>query len=1323
MDKQAEMARHFNLAQRLLSDRDTIHTLGGLMTRLSDLDSAGTGTVSYLAERDRLLRQLFNDSGLNYSLLTGFFFPAFPKGSPMSMFDRPFNMVLMFLLPFWSITLRGSRQIGKALEDNEPVMKADGSWIPIGKIRTGTVILDGNGNPCTVEAVIPQGERPMVRVEVNHSVSVKCDIEHLWKYQDPETEEWRVSSVQEILDLHGGRPYLQIPDGPLPGSKCITEISAAGSGSCTCITVSSEDETFVTRGGAVTHNSTTLGVRMRMASEMIRRYSSLYIAPHTEPLKTFARKFDDVCKGFRYPVRDLHKFKQNMYYRKFPSDAVVEMARVQTSATPVRGKTADELDIDETCDRNSDILIYEDGEVKTRKLFDMRVGMITVDFDENQQRQLDRVSAVVCKGDRHTWRFRTRSGRELVCTSSTRILTRRGWHAAFEFFGKEEASRCEKTLRAKAALRRAAEHDPGFTTWRREHEFFAAAKRVLEREVQGEPLVETGRPLQSQGRAPGRLRQHGGADRSKPGVRGGELRVRNIADPGNVVGKPGVLHGTSRPPQPLEENRNPPVGEPADLGSGGLVVYGRRVPSGLEPGIQHPELLEGGGGAPVHLVPRPGGGGGPQKGGERSEEDLPHSGDPGLRDAEGLGEDQALRREEHALQMGDSRGEVDLRVLRGGLPDWSRFARGSEEREPGGALLHKERVQAGQESEARRELRGGPRRGESPLRSHQGQAEKGPEEEGRGPEEDLGVTAGEIQGRGVSRPAQRVEKGVPKEAEGGRPSGSCPGDQAHLPVLRGGVPELGHAQDWEEREVGLLREKGVPDEEGHRVSESPTGEAELAAAGPLKILTIDGWEEIESVEYAGVREVWDIETEKHHTFFANGIGVHNCQLMDPGLEDEVLEVLNDSDIKTALYTGTSTTVDTLLEARYQEGCQATWRILLDDKGERTIDCGDPAQVIPAIGEFGMVDPKTGNRINPLRGYYHFANPGALSEKLFSVHIPQVINPDIVFNALQWNTLWRAFQRNEEKAIQEKLGIPVESASREITESDLKNLCRPEVVGSPEERLRRARSGFYRMIVSGVDWGGSDYNVLRKTKISNTTHVIAGVTKTGQVHMLYFRRHGGMDYKTIMNLIANDHQRFRAGAIGTDFGVGETYHELMRSHPVFNNGRHIIFHYTGPRTPVCSVMSGALTGTLNLNRTETITAMLLAMTIADPIILCPAWEEVGEYLQDFLNIHRALADKQDQGGQRTFVYHRDASKTDDVVHSMNFTFSMIRLIYDQLLVSDDAARQILRAAILGAAGVTAPEGTLHAPSPQSQMMKEFLSSFDQDYESPEYQDWE
>lgn len=457
---------------------------------------------------------------------------------------------------------------------------------------------------------------------------------------------------------------------------------------------------------------------------------------------------------------------------------------------------------------------------------------------------------------------------------------------------------------------------------------------------------------------------------------------------------------------------------------------------------------------------------------------------------------------------------------------------------------------------------------------------------------------------------------------------------------------------------------------------------------------------------------------------ADEIVFDECQLFDPSLETEVLEVLNDSDIKSILYTGTSTTFDTLLEERYQDGCQATWHVMRDNG--QTIDCGDPEQVIPCIGQYCMLDPDTGKKLDPMRGFYRFNNPAAFEDRCFSTHIPQVINPDIAYKPAQWEILWRTLQRDKEKFIQEKLGIPVESADRELTMDDLKRLCQPEVVGDYDERKRRARSGYYKCIVSGIDWGGSDYNALTRSKISNTTHVIFALAPDNNIHVLHQRRHGGKQYKDIINLIAKDHEMFCAGGVASDFGVGEVYHELMRSHPSFNKGRHIIWHYTGPRSAICSVMKGKLSNTLNLNKTESLTALILGMVMAEPTILCGSWEENEEFLEDFLHIHRVLQEKEGEGGQRYFTYQRQASKTDDIVQAWNFAFSLLRLVYNQILLEDAAARQMLRSAVLGSD--RAPQGSYTAPSTMNQLMRQANEVWDSQgledyYQTDDYQDYE
>lgn len=404
-----------------------------------------------------------------------------------------------------------------------------------------------------------------------------------------------------------------------------------------------------------------------------------------------------------------------------------------------------------------------------------------------------------------------------------------------------------------------------------------------------------------------------------------------------------------------------------------------------------------------------------------------------------------------------------------------------------------------------------------------------------------------------------------------------------------------------------------------------------------------------------------------------------AQLFDPGLETEVLEVLNDSEFKTVIYAGTSTSTETLLEHRYQEGTQGVWHVLRDNG--QTINCGDHEQVLPCIGEYFLQDPETGKRLDPLRGYFVYENPAGFMSKAISIHVPQIINPDKANDPLEWNGIYKTMIRDPRKMIQEKLGIPLAEANQEVSESDLKRIC--VVEDGPDTRKKKCREGRYRMIVSGFDWGGSDYNPMIKTKISTTCHAIIGVAPDDKVHILHVRRHAGRDYKTIMNQIVADHLSYSGQAMASDFGGGQQYHSLLRTHPNIDPSRHIIFDYSSPESAICTTSkTSSLENMLMLNRTESITALYMAIVMDNPILLAPSWLEMEDYLKDFLNMNRVLMDSERGFKGRRFVYHRHPSKSDDVVHALNFAYSLLRLTANQLLIDDPAARMMVRNAVYG-----------------------------------------
>lgn len=409
---------------------------------------------------------------------------------------------------------------------------------------------------------------------------------------------------------------------------------------------------------------------------------------------------------------------------------------------------------------------------------------------------------------------------------------------------------------------------------------------------------------------------------------------------------------------------------------------------------------------------------------------------------------------------------------------------------------------------------------------------------------------------------------------------------------------------------------------------------------------------------------------------SSAIRLDEAQLFDPGLEMEVLEVLSDSNIKSYVMAGTATTTDTLLETRYQEGCQAVWHIH-HPNGKDVINCGDPDAVIPYIGEYQMEDPVSHDAIDPLNGFYQFMNPDGFRERIVSIHVPQIINPDKVNKPLEWNGIYKALKRDRRTAIKEKLGIPLEEGNREVTLADLKNIC--VIPDGPEERQRKCKTGFYRNIVSAFDWGGADYNTNMKTKVSTTCHAILGVSPDDKIHILHGRRHGGATYHKIMQDIILDHVRYNAGALCSDFGGGPVYHNLLRTDPRIDPTRHIIFDYDDPEAPLCqSPSKSELVNMLMLNKTDSLTHTFMAIVAAEPYLLCPSWDEFGDLLQDFTNNHRVISEKSDKG--RRFTYHRHGSKPDDFLHAVNFGMSLIRLHYNQATVVDIAARNMIRNAM-------------------------------------------
>jgi len=108
-----------------------------------------------------------------------------------------------------------------------------------------------------------------------------------------------------------------------------------------------------TPGGSITAvtgrqagKSSALIVRGRVLSDLIPNYGTLYVAPHPEQVKTYANRFREMERAYRYPIKD-QRFRQNLTYKEYPSGSKYEMLHILENSAPARGKTVDENHFDE----------------------------------------------------------------------------------------------------------------------------------------------------------------------------------------------------------------------------------------------------------------------------------------------------------------------------------------------------------------------------------------------------------------------------------------------------------------------------------------------------------------------------------------------------------------------------------------------------------------------------------------------------------------------------------------------------------------------------------------------------------------------------------------------------------------------------------------------------------------------------------------------------------------------------------------------------------------------------------------------------------------
>lgn len=418
------------------------------------------------------------------------------------------------------------------------------------------------------------------------------------------------------------------------------------------------------------------------------------------------------------------------------------------------------------------------------------------------------------------------------------------------------------------------------------------------------------------------------------------------------------------------------------------------------------------------------------------------------------------------------------------------------------------------------------------------------------------------------------------------------------------------------------------------------------------------------------------------------ITIDEAQSFDGSLLPEVHQVMKATKWPVFNVSGTSLTIDTFLEEYYQNGSRGTWHIPCpgtDRHGNRRyLDCGNKDQILGAIKEGGLCCPWTGRRLDPRTGFFVHEYNTRVEKGQVSLHVPQVIIPDYTLDLSKWDEIWQAYLNyDHKKFLQEVMGIPTELGARELTEKELQDIC---TLGSMDEAQARIKKpGYYKFIISGCDWGGSDYNRALNTKESYTVHAVVGCTHDGKFDILHLRDYSGMGYQEVAHDIVVDHRRFRGDMLGSDFGVGAAYNMLLRGEGGVNPNKHLVFSYSGVKSSPVSVPKGDhMFNQYSLNKTESITELFKA--IKNGRIRCYDWEQSKNLLGNFLNIMRVQHESETTGGA-TLRFIRAGNKPDDAAHAVNFAFVLGRLALGEPLIGDHEDAQRLREMIHGGRGVS------------------------------------
>jgi hypothetical protein len=390
------------------------------------------------------------------------------------------------------------------------------------------------------------------------------------------------------------------------------------------------------------------------------------------------------------------------------------------------------------------------------------------------------------------------------------------------------------------------------------------------------------------------------------------------------------------------------------------------------------------------------------------------------------------------------------------------------------------------------------------------------------------------------------------------------------------------------------------------------------------------------------------------------------QDFDSSLETEILATQSRTKIPMLTFGGTSKSVDTALEEKWINSARGLWRLTCPackTDNYPTLKYG----VMDMIRPKGLCCLKCGRVLNVRDGKWDFEDQYSLNLGRWGFHVPQIIVPANTENESKWLRIYSNAQdtTNFTGFCEEYLGEATEEGSKEISVSDLQRMCTLGDIKDVQRYVFDTKvNSKYSHIVSGCDWGGSDYNPSIKSKTSYTAHVILGVRRDGKFDLLDFTRYSGMDWDSVSLSVAKRHNEFGAYAIANDYGGGAVYINNLRK--LMDPFRVIALKYTGPTSNLLSEPKDSnFPGLYSLNKTEAISATFQAIKTGE--LRAPNWEQCKSALLDVVNLVRVPSES--RSGEKTFLYHRKPNKTDDFLDAITYALILGKILQGRPLFID------------------------------------------------------